>query len=652
MKAVRILAVVIFCIVIFTSLSNLSYAGEGAFGFDSHIDRINKEQKAGKITNDEAVYRRFQGLLDPDELPGRYRGAPIESATFELMDLQSEARKVMDPKFKTLLGKYTVSAENVFQRGMGYTDSVAMASKSFYLSNLTSSYSPSTSNFTVWYTQSGVDAVPAADIDPANGVPDYVDKVSYHLNYNWNFQVSIFGQPPGTSSKYNVFLKNLKVSKSLLYGLTMAGGRDYSWPSFIIMENDFINFPGSVEDNIRATVAHEFFHAIHFGYNPFHTDKYKENRWFAEASAVWIESKVYPWLRSYIDFAYRSEGHELQGWFADPELSLTTWDDNSRLRQYGSSIFLQLLDEEKGGVSLIKNIWTGLKNRDMSAPGTVIRVIDSKLRNAGKGTFNSFLARFSNYNFNVSGYKERTYIKADRSATPLWAGYPFDIYVMNPNGAIYSSYPFSRSYSTNDKPLPQYLGANYHVFKASSAGKTFYFKAGKDLLGLKAGKWIVNLLLRKKGTNTYIVKRVMNPAARENFLAVPGFNNIIYDRAVVVAVVVGPAGNSSRYTYNLSAKHISTSSLRSSKSTVISGGQINLRGALSPKHANMGNVYVQKSVNGISSWSNLGKMSWDSSAQKYIFTHKPTATRFYRLFWRGDTDHGPSRSNKVKVTVQ
>lgn len=640
-KVLQFFVLVILIIFIF---SGTSLAGEGLFGFESGLERIDKLRKQGRVSRDESVYRKLQYILEPDKLPKDFRGVPLKSATFELQDLQKAAKTVKDPKIKQQINRYYNDGNTFYKGGMVYDQAVAYYSG---LSDLTNSYS--SSNFKVWYTKNGTDAVPAVDGN-SNNVPDYVETVSAQLEFSRNYQIGKagFAAPPGDSGKYNVFLKNL-YTQGLLYGLTVAGGSSYSWPSFIVMENDFINFPGSVEDNIKNTTAHEFFHAVHFGYNPFHTDTSNQNRWWAEASAVWMENRVHPQLRGYIDYTYHSNGYELLGWFADPERSMTNF---SGLHPYGSSIFARFLEERTGSSTVIRKVWYRLSRyeKDLGQPGAVINAINKVLVAQDKGTFNTLFANFISRNFNMAGYRDRTYIKAKKAAVALWKTYPYDIYVMNQNP--YNNYPVSKSFKSSYLPLPQYLGSNYHVFSAGSTGKTFYFKSGKDLAGKRQGKFIVNLLLRKKGTESYVIKRLLSSTRTENFLAVPGLDNITYDRAVIAAGVVGPVGNNYKYTYSFSAKNISKSSISSTKTTVLPGRTVKFRSVLSPKHAGMTNVYLQRSKNGASSWSNAGKMSWNSSVQKYVIAYKPSASSYYRVYWLGDKDHGRNYSPKIKVTVQ
>ena len=178
--------------------------------------------------------------------------------------------------------------------------------------------------FRFHYTTTGDDAVSYVD-GSANGIPDYIDSVLAifseisvidfdQLDYTKPPSDGWYtGQDNGGSEHYDVYLFNLPAG---YYGYVM--GENYAqaddiiyrgdnenslslletnaMTSFMALRNNYDDFPGNTFDVIEVTSAHEFFHAVQYGYDGW------EFGWVKEATVVWMEN--YTMMRSMIVISF------------------------------------------------------------------------------------------------------------------------------------------------------------------------------------------------------------------------------------------------------------------------------------------------------------------------------------------------------------
>lgn len=151
-----------------------------------------------------------------------------------------------------------------------------------------------TKHFVVHYTLSGVDAVTQAYLDEAVAMLDTV----------WRTEVDAFGWPAppadcgeGGDERYDVYLLDTLGSDSAM-GYTSPeeligdnpnspGIEGWATYSYLAIDNDFDGWDDPIAA-LYATAAHEFHHAIQFGYD------LGDINWLYEASASWMETQVFP----------------------------------------------------------------------------------------------------------------------------------------------------------------------------------------------------------------------------------------------------------------------------------------------------------------------------------------------------------------------
>lgn len=304
-------------------------------------------------------------------------------------------------------------------------------------------------HFKIHYAVSGSDAPTA---------PGWVETVAATFEEVYANYARLGYRPAPTVSNapYDVYLLNLAPQR--FYGSTESGASvsSASYPnaytSWIELDNNFTESiytsPSSGGtftplQSLQITAAHEYHHAIQYGYN------YYFDIWYAEATSTWMEDELYNDVNQLYNY--------LDAWFlSHSNLSLDTSESLTTGGGYGRWIFNRYLSE-KHSPTVIRNIWEALGVRSSSngiddipmAP-----VMDTVLAT----TYNGSLAD------DFFGFAKRVYIRDWATRTPDETDkIPFysPIYT-------YSSYPVNSS--SRNKPsvtLPHYSFAYYKFTTAS-----------------------------------------------------------------------------------------------------------------------------------------------------------------------------------------
>ena len=216
--------------------------------------------------------------------------------------------------------------------------------------------------FRFHYTKLGYHAVDATDLN-GNDIPDYIDSMATVFNEVSQKLHNEMGylKPPGDgyysstrdkggSAHYDVYVRNLS---SRYYGYVQPeeyaqgkGDNEQSstvtevnaFTSYMTMRNNYRSFPLPQMENIKVTAAHEYFHAIQFGYDGW------EKPWLLESSAVWMEEELYDSINDCYQY--------MKKWFESPHRAL----DETGYHWYGSFIFFEFIEQHMGGSKMIRNI--------------------------------------------------------------------------------------------------------------------------------------------------------------------------------------------------------------------------------------------------------------------------------------------------------
>lgn len=212
-------------------------------------------------------------------------------------------------------------------------------------------YSAPTRNFCVnvcvHWVESTRDAPPLRDAD-GNRVPDWVDTTVGVMQHIWQKEVVEFGfRPPksdlelldhGPDGRLDVYLRDIadEVLGYCVPEIPRGYIDRYDVPGYCVLDDDYSlaqlgppTLGGRRE--LELTAAHEFFHAIQFGYD------FAEDGWLMEGTATWVEDAVYDAENEpYGRFPYSPLLH--------PEVPIDTFS-GSQPFQYGSWVFWRFLEE-------------------------------------------------------------------------------------------------------------------------------------------------------------------------------------------------------------------------------------------------------------------------------------------------------------------
>jgi len=173
------------------------------------------------------------------------------------------------------------------------------------------------------------------------------------LNKVWSFEVGQLGYraplPDGNrggSSKFDVYLAD--VGSKGYYGYCAAEAAKPGNPNlasgFCVLDNDFSasQFPAPPMLSLKVTAAHEFFHAVQYGYDV------NEDRWLMEATATWMEER-------FADGANDNRQYLPHGQLGDPHTPLDKFGYAGSW-QYGNWIFFEFLSQKYGPL-VVRKIW-------------------------------------------------------------------------------------------------------------------------------------------------------------------------------------------------------------------------------------------------------------------------------------------------------
>ena len=328
--------------------------------------------------------------------------------------------------------------------------------------SLSDAYTSIPGHFTIHYNTSGADAPPPADGN-VNGVPDWVERVAAEFEFVYGRET---GQSDGAlgynaapvlpGTPYDVYLQNIGPTGKLGYtnSIAFVAAGSNSSTSYIIVDNDFTeevygDYRGIT--GLQAAAAHEYHHAIQYGYN------YYFDVWYAEATSTWIEGEVYPAVTQSYMYLQAYLRHSTFGL----NVPVSTYSGGG----YGRWIFNRHLAERQGTGS-IKRIWERLAgiappDRNDATVIPMLDVIDAALtQEYGSNLKNEFFL-----------FTRKLYLRT-------WTTHVNEIALIPPVVPLdsYSSYPVTNGAIS----LPGYSFAYYTFTFSASAPDNLVLTLSKD----------------------------------------------------------------------------------------------------------------------------------------------------------------------------
>ncbi len=382
-----------------------------ALTLPAHPDGLSRALAAGRISPAKEALLRAQALFHPARVAAVY--GPIAhsrgAATIILRDL---AVRLAD-----LVPSDRRAAHAILARP---TDAGDPLGNAWTVPEAAGSPACGPNICIHWASGTGGDAPDATDTTPANGIPDYVDQALAVAENVWSQEVDAMGyRAPlsdaastdhGPDGKLDIYLANL--GPQFLYGYCTSDDPALDTPgtftasAYCVVDNNYTEriFQNHTPiQNLKVTLAHEFFHAVQFAYD------IGEDAWLMEGTATWMEDQVYDGINDNRQYLQNSQ-------LKYPWIPLD--HSNSCCFQYGSWIWFRYLSETMGA-GVIQEIW----NRADAAPGGPDDYSTQAIRHvlsAHGTTFRKKFATFAVWNkISRQRYSEG---KAGRYPTPVGSG--------------------------------------------------------------------------------------------------------------------------------------------------------------------------------------------------------------------------------------
>jgi len=273
-------------------------------------------------------------------------------------------------------------------------------------------YDPPGGHFRVYYVTTGENAVDLTDIDPKDGVPDFVAQVGSAAEDTYQSTVvqrgfrpplddSVYHDRPdfGGDGRFDIYLRWAgKGSDGYRVTEACTDGSDGKSPGrcagYFVMNPSYkgSSYPSELE-GIRVLTSHELFHSIQ--------DAYGTGQWrtFSEGSAVWNELQVFPdspgtW-KDYLGF--------LPALFREPErpFDKSMGSGPAASYAYGTAAFIEYLSE-RFGPQFIRQIWEGCEQPPASEVPLFLDVIDAELKKRHASSLQSAWTEFTRWNLLTS----------------------------------------------------------------------------------------------------------------------------------------------------------------------------------------------------------------------------------------------------------
>ncbi|GAB2884091.1 MXAN_6640 family putative metalloprotease [Nocardioides pacificus] len=227
---------------------------------------------------------------------------------------------------------------------------------------------------------------PAGSTSTSNQMNAWVERSLAEVIAVWSHHTKLGYRPPpadkgaGGTPEFDVYLAD--TGDEGIYGYCAPEDKlsnrrdDFRRTGFCVLDNDFAEFRLGPEQSLKATAAHEFFHAIQFGYDA------SEDSWFKEATATWIEER------------YATEINDNRQYLRHGQLGRPTlpMDRFGGLAHYGQWIFIEKLSRTYG-VAVVRLIWERLDSGPGARDEFSVQAISRVLRNR-RTTLPAFFAAF------------------------------------------------------------------------------------------------------------------------------------------------------------------------------------------------------------------------------------------------------------------
>jgi len=315
---VRSLSLALIFILLLAGLAQASSLSKG----QEFLTQVDADIANGSLSAEEGLMIKFHHVFDKDQVPAQYRVdefAPLKCATPMIEEFEALRNRMSRGNVEQIDTYLTVEDSRI-------------------------NYTSPGGHFLLSYYTSGGNAVPTEDTNPANGIPDYVEKIAVYFDTSWDVEVETHGfqAPPIGSGTYAV---SFAAQESYGYTTIVSSSTGLTR---IVMHPSFQGFPpnddpeGDVWGAAKVTAAHEFKHATQYA-----TSRWTEGGW-NEVDATWAEDLVFDVVNDYYNYLPGDSP------IRHPEISLDGGPTNTG--SYEDCVWETWMSETYG-VGFIRDYW-------------------------------------------------------------------------------------------------------------------------------------------------------------------------------------------------------------------------------------------------------------------------------------------------------
>ncbi|MFN8177128.1 MAG: MXAN_6640 family putative metalloprotease [bacterium] len=204
--------------------------------------------------------------------------------------------------------------------------------------------------FSLSYVTAGPDSVPDEDINPADGVPDFVERCATYADRAWTTEIDSLGFTAPRLPADGTYDIDFMGLPAYHYGYTEV----VDGTTHMVLHHNFvqgIGWPGPNDDpdgtqagRAKVTIAHEFKHASQYA-----TSDWTEGPSWAELDAVWMEDIVYPQVNEYRYWVAAGTHSQLDQPWTSLLVSDSTGYEDCLWEHYMSGMW---------GAAVVRDYWT------------------------------------------------------------------------------------------------------------------------------------------------------------------------------------------------------------------------------------------------------------------------------------------------------
>lgn len=277
--------------------------------------------------------------------------------------------------------------------------------------------------FRIHYDTTGIDAPALITTGPApqrieNTYEQYVDSVATIFDFCLRQETDSLGyaEPPpdgqqGGGPEYDIYIEPRTkddFGAETPVDLIEDGPRQ-RFSSFIVIDNDYLDFRTAGMDGLKITAAHEFHHAVQVGAYGIWNTVPNSDFYFYELTSVWMEHVLYPSIHDYyFDLpTYFERFRDSQG----RSYSFTTWEPPT-FAGYERSIWAHFL-VKRFGQEVMREIWEGMRANPF------LQSVSEVLQRHGS-TIESEFSLFSYWNFFTADRADSVRFYAEGASYPRY----------------------------------------------------------------------------------------------------------------------------------------------------------------------------------------------------------------------------------------